>query len=81
MLECDKCGTTDFAVVGRPFDMAFICPDCVLVMCSACAGRDRSQKIPLLCCYNCGSTRIQIAESWADRLDWSRGRSNLSGSP
>ena len=39
-LACDKCGTTDFAVAGRAFDLALICPACVLVMCSACAGRD-----------------------------------------
>lgn len=70
-LVCDKCGTTDFAVARRPFDMAFICPECVLVMCSSCAGRDRSQEIVLVCCYNCGSTGIRIAEIWADRLAWS----------
>ena len=77
-LVCDRCGTTDFAVVGRSFDLAFICPDCVLVMCSACAGRDRSQGIPSLCCYSCGSTSIRIAERWADRLSWGTRRSGDS---
>ncbi len=67
-LVCDQCGTTDFAVVGRPFDMAFICPDCVLVMCSSCAGRDNSQRIAWLCCYGCGSAEIRSATIWADRL-------------
>ena len=71
-LVCDGCGTTDFTVVGRPFDMAFICPDCVLVMCSSCAGRDRSGAIPILCCYNCGSTGIRLADWWADRLAWNQ---------
>jgi hypothetical protein len=76
VLSCDKCGTTDFAVAGRAFDLALICPACVLVMCSACASRDDSEAIALLRCYNCRSRDLREAPTWADRLSW-RGR----GSP
>lgn len=69
-LSCDKCGTTDFAVEGRPFAASFICPDCRLVMCSACAGRDRTHEIPLLCCFRCGTTGLLAAEVWVERLGW-----------
>lgn len=76
LLACDKCSTTDFRVAGRVFDMAFICPACVLVMCSACAGRDDAGGLQILCCYNCRSTGLREAENWADRLAW-----HSSGSP
>jgi hypothetical protein len=70
-LTCDKCGTNDFSVEGRPFDFALICPDCVLIMCSACFGRDYSGEIGFFCCYNCRSSGLREAEKWADRLAWS----------
>jgi hypothetical protein len=77
-LACDKCGTTDFAVAGRVFDLALICPACVPVMCSACAGRDDSETIAALCCYNCRSRDVREALTWADRLAWRGGGSPLS---
>ncbi len=67
-LACDKCGNTDFAVEGKEFSLALICPDCRLVMCSACAGRSMVEAIPLLCCYHCRSTGLRDATVWADRL-------------
>lgn len=77
-LACDKCGTADFAVAGRTFDHALICTACVLVMCSACAGRDDSEGIAFLCCYNCRSSELREAPTWADRLAWRGGGSPLS---
>jgi hypothetical protein len=69
-LTCDNCGTADFAVEGRTFDLALICPDCVLVMCSSCTGRDNSGEIISLCCSSCRSTGLCEASNWADRLGW-----------
>jgi hypothetical protein len=78
VLTCDECCTTDFKVAGRAFDFALICPACVLVMCSACAGRGDSGEIAFLCCYNCRSRDLREAPTWADRLAWRGGKSPLS---
>jgi len=67
-LACDRCGITDFAVAGRLFAMSFVCLDCRLAMCSACADRVQVDGIAALCCYNCRSTGIRDAEVWAARL-------------
>lgn len=67
-LACSQCGTADFLVAGRSFDLAFICPDCRLVMCSACAGREKMGEIDVLCFYHCRSTDLRDASIWAERL-------------
>jgi hypothetical protein len=69
-LTCDSCGTADFAVEGRTFDLALICPDCVLVMCSSCTGRGHPREIRIQSCSNCQSTNLCDAANWADRLGW-----------
>jgi hypothetical protein len=70
-LKCDRCGTGDFSAEGQRFDFCLICPDCVLIMCPACYGRDDSERIPILCCYICRSPGLRNACMWADRLAWS----------
>ena len=74
-LACDKCSKSDFAVEGRQFDLALICPECALVICSSCSGRDYSGegKIGILCCFRCRSSGLRDAVNWADRLAWRGG--------
>ncbi len=69
-LTCDRCGTSDFAVKGKAFELSFTCGACRTVMCSNCAGRRLAGygAIEFLCCYQCGSSDLREASIWAERL-------------
>ena len=68
-LECDKCGTQEFSVVGKAFDMGFICESCNAVMCFHCAGRySIDGPINGFTCFRCGAKDPKDAF-----FDWSKG--------
>ena len=59
-LQCDKCGTADFAVKGKAYDVAFRCHKCQAVFCFDCAEKVMlGDGPPALRCYRCGS-----GETW-----------------
>jgi hypothetical protein len=60
-MGCDFCGTSDFAVKGKAFDMAFACDECGAVMCVGCAGRDMVGEVEMFCCCRCRSRSIRDA--------------------
>lgn len=61
-LACSKCGTNDFSIPGRSFELAFACRTCCIVFCHQCAGREeRHEGIPLIRCYKCGGDVIDAS--------------------
>lgn len=61
-LACAKCGTMNFSVPGRSFELAFACQACQIVFCPGCAGHEElDEGIPLIRCYKCGGGVIDAS--------------------